>query len=70
MSNYVLTYEQACFDAMNDLLDDRIEMHGVRNTIRWLLGRSFTKEYLLRLRFYEADIDYVMEHPDEDYNLH
>lgn len=62
-------YEQACFDIMNDLLDDRVEMYGIRNTICWLLDRSFTKEYLLRLHFDEDDIDYVLENPDEDYDL-
>lgn len=62
-------YEQSCFDLMLDLLDERCEMYGIRNTICYLLDRSFTKEYLLRLRFDEEDIDYVLANPDEDYDL-
>lgn len=51
------------------MLDDRIEMYGVRNTICWLLDHDLSKEQLLELEFAEDEIDYVIAHPDEDYDM-
>ena len=51
------------FDAM---LDDRIEMYGVINTIQYLLDNDFTKEELLEMKFDEADINEAIEEDMED----
>ena len=51
------------FDAM---LDDRIEMYGVINTIQYLLDNDFTKEELLEMKFDEADINEAIEDDMED----
>lgn len=52
-----------------DMIDDRIEMYGVRNTISYLLERGFTEQDLLDLRFDEDDVKYVIENPDEEYSI-
>lgn len=46
------------FDAM---LDDRVEVYGVTNTIQYLLDNNFTKEELLEMKFDEADINKAVE---------
>ena len=51
-----------------DLIDDRIDFYGTRNTIAYLLDRGFTKTELLELGFEEFDIRYVKANPDEDYD--
>lgn len=51
------------FDAM---LDDRIEMYGVINTIQYLLDNDFTKEELLEMKFDEVDINEAIEEDTED----
>lgn len=50
------------FDTM---LDDRIEMYGVANTIQYLLENDFTKEDLLKMNFDEADINEAVEDDTE-----
>ena len=53
---------------LNQLLDDRCEMYGIRNTISYLLDDGFTREELLDLRFDEDDVDYVIANPDAEYD--
>lgn len=48
------------------LLEDRIEMYGVINTIQYLLDNDFTKEELLEMKFDEADINEAIEDDMED----
>lgn len=54
------------FDTM---LDDRIEMYGVINTIQYLMDNDFTKEELLEMRFDEADINEAVEDDMEEEDL-
>ena len=51
-----------------DLVDDRIDLYGTRNTIAYLLDRGFTKAELLELGFEDFDIKYVKANPNEDYD--
>ena len=51
---------------MDAMLDDRIEMYGVINTIQYLLDNDFTKEELLEMKFDEADINEAIEDDMED----
>lgn len=60
--------ENNFMSVLNMLLDERCECYGVRNTICWLLDAGLTKEELLDLLFYEEDVDYVIAHPNEDYD--
>lgn len=53
------------FDA---LIEERCELYGIRNTICWFIDEGLTKEDLLLLDFDEADIDYVIANPNEDYD--
>ena len=57
-------------ELLDAMLDDRIEMYGVINTIQYLLDNDFTKEELLEMKFDEADINEAieddMEDPEED----
>lgn len=48
-------------ELMDAMLDDRIEMYGVTNTIQYLLDNDFTKEELLEMNFDEADINEAVE---------
>ena len=48
-------------ELLDAMLDDRIEMYGVINTIQYLMDNDFTKEELLEMKFDEADIDEAME---------
>ena len=51
---------------MDAMLDDRIEMYGVINTIQYLLDNDFTKEELLEMKFDAADINKAIEEDMED----
>lgn len=53
-------------ELLDTLLDDRIEMYGVANTIQYLLDNDFTKEELLEMKFDEADINEAVEDDMED----
>ena len=53
-------------ELLDAMLDDRIEMYGVINTIQYLLDNDFTKEELLEMKFDEADIDEAVEDDMED----
>ena len=53
-------------ELMDAMLDDRIEMYGVTNTIQYLLDNDFTKEELLEMKFDEADINEAIEDDMED----
>lgn len=53
-------------ELLDALLDDRIEMYGVINTIQYLLDNDFTKEELLEMKFDEADINEAIEEDMED----
>ena len=48
-------------ELLDAMLDDRIEMYGVINTIQYLLDNDFTKEELLEMKFDEADINEAIE---------
>lgn len=60
--------EDNFMSVFNMLLDERCELYGVRNTICWLLDAGLTKEELLDLLFDEEDVDYVIAHPNEEYD--
>ena len=53
-------------ELLDAMLDDRIEMYGVINTIQYLLDNDFTKEELLEMKFDEADINEAAEEDMED----
>ena len=53
-------------ELLDAMLDDRIEMYGVINTIQYLLDNDFTKEELLEMKFDEADINKAVEEDIED----
>ena len=53
-------------ELLDTMLDDRIEMYGVINTIQYLLDNDFTKEELLEMKFDEADINKAIEDDMED----
>lgn len=53
-------------ELLDAMLDDRIEMYGVINTIQYLLDNNFTKEELLEMKFDEADINKAVEEDKED----
>ena len=53
-------------ELLDAMLDDRIEMYGVINTIQYLLDNDFTKEELLEMKFDEADINEAVEDDMED----
>ena len=53
-------------ELLDTMLDDRIEMYGVINTIQYLLDNDFTKEELLEMKFDEADINEAVEDDMED----
>ena len=53
-------------ELLDTMLDDRIEMYGVTNTIQYLLDNDFTKEELLEMKFDEADINEAVEEDMED----
>ena len=48
-------------ELLDAMLDDRIEMYGVINTIQYLLDNDFTKEELLEMKFDEEDINQAIE---------
>lgn len=56
-------------ELLDAMLDDRIEMYGVINTIQYLLDNDFTKEELLEMKFDEADIDEAVEDDMEEEDL-
>ena len=56
-------------ELLDAMLDDRIEMYGVINTIQYLLDNDFTKEELLEMKFDEADINEAIEDDMEDEDL-
>ena len=53
-------------ELLDAMLDDRIEMYGVINTIQYMLDNDFTKEELLEMKFDEADINEAIEEDMED----
>ena len=53
-------------ELLDAMLDDRIEMYGVINTIQYLLDNDFAKEELLEMKFDEADINEAIEDDMED----
>lgn len=53
---------------LNTLLDDRCDLYGVKNTIAYLLDQGLIKEEILDLGFDEEDVEYVCEHPDDEYD--
>ena len=53
-------------ELLDAMLDDRVEMYGVINTIQYLLDNDFTKEELLEMKFDEADINKAIEEDMED----
>ena len=55
-------------EMFEQLIDDRIDCFGVRNTIAYLVDNEFTKEELLEMNFDQEDVDYVFENPDEVYD--
>ena len=56
-------------ELLDAMLDDRIEMYGVINTIQYLLDNDFTKEELLEMKFDEADINEAIEDDMEEEDL-
>ena len=56
-------------ELLDAMLDDRIEMYGVTNTIQYLLDNDFTKEELLEMKFDEADINEAIEDDMEEEDL-
>ena len=56
-------------ELMDAMLDDRIEMYGVINTIQYLMDNDFTKEELLEMKFDEADINEAVEEDTEEEDL-
>ena len=56
-------------ELLDAMLDDRIEMYGVTNTIQYLLDNDFTKEELLEMKFDEADINEAVEDDIEEEDL-
>ena len=56
-------------ELLDAMLDDRIEMYGVINTIQYLLDNDFTKEELLEMKFDAADINEAIEEDMEDTDL-
>ena len=58
-------------ELLDAMLDDRIEMYGVINTIQYLLDNDFTKEELLEMKFDEVDINEAIEEDmdEEDTDL-
>ena len=56
-------------EMLNEMLDDRIEMYEVINTIQYLLDNDFTKEELLEMKFDEADINEAVEDDMEEEDL-
>ena len=56
-------------ELLDAMLDDRIEMYGVINTIQYLLDNDFTKEELLEMKFDAADINKAIEEDMEDVEL-
>ena len=56
-------------ELLDAMLDDRIEMYGVINTIQYLLDNDFTKEELLEMKFDEADINEAAEDDMEEEDL-
>ena len=53
-------------ELLDAMLDDRIEMCGVINTIQYLMDNDFTKEELLEMKFDAADINKAIEEDMED----
>lgn len=56
-------------ELLDSMLDDRIEMYGVTNTIQYLMDNDFTKEELLEMKFDEADINEAIEEDMKDLDL-
>ena len=56
-------------ELLDAMLEDRIEMYGVINTIQYLLDNDFTKEELLEMKFDEADINEAVEEDTEEEDL-
>ena len=56
-------------ELLDAMLDDRVEMYGVINTIQYLLDNDFTKEELLEMKFDAADINEAIEEDMEEEDL-
>lgn len=54
------------YSIMDKLLDDRIEVFGVTNTIAYLIDMGCTEEELLWLRFAQEDIDLAKDADKEE----
>lgn len=55
-------------DLLDDIIDNKCEMEGVRETIAYLISLAdLTKEELLELNFDENDINIVMEENHNEY---
>ena len=53
---------------LNELLNERCDMYGTRNTICYLFDFGLTRDEIIHLDFDETDVDYVEAHPDETYD--
>ena len=53
---------------LNELLNDRCNLYGIRNTICYLFDFGLTKDEIIALNFDAADVDYVESHPNETYD--
>jgi len=53
---------------LNQLLDDRCELYGPRNTICYLFDFGLTRDEIIALKFDAKDVDEVQEHPDAEYD--
>ena len=53
---------------LNELLEERCNLYGVRNTISWLFDFGLTRDEIVHLDFDEEEVDYVKEHPYQDYD--
>ena len=53
---------------LNQLLDDRCDLHGTRNTICYLFDFGLSRDEILHLNFDAADVDYVESHPNDTYD--
>jgi len=53
---------------LNQLLDDRCELYGVRNTICYLFDFGLARDEIIALKFDANDVDDVLANPDQVYD--
>jgi len=53
---------------LNQLLDDRCELYGPRNTICYLFDFGLTRDEIIALKFDANDVDDVLANPDQVYD--